>query len=178
MSDDLDAKFGRCEAPVRFNNDEATLAPRSLFTLDHYSARHIVDLVRVSQRQIHNFSCFPFNDFTMLWLVSGGGEILIAIEEGVYRGGNLVEAVGPTLFPLPNAIKSEYVKLGHPALVGCQPARIGGEIICDLEEDPPQWYITNRSGRYGLNLGRTPQQLANVAGEFLIHGIQLKVDFI
>lgn len=121
------------------------------------------------------FACFPFVDFTILWLVNATGEILVAIEEGVRDEGRF--SGDTSLFPLPNVIKSDYVKLGHPSLVGCEAARIGGELVCDLEVNPPQWYLTNRSGRYGLNLGRTEEQLANVADELGKLGIRVGVMF-
>jgi hypothetical protein len=105
------------------------------------------------------FSCFPFEDFAILWVVNDKGEILIALEEGI-----LAEQDGGSIsFPLPKNLASAYSKLGqapiysklgHPALVGCQPARIAGEIICDLDENRSLWYINNRSGRYGVNVGR------------------------
>jgi hypothetical protein len=129
------------------------------------------------------FSCFPFEDFAILWVVNDEGEVLIALEEGILAE----QDGGPISFPLPKNLASAYSKLGqapvysklgHPALVGCQPARIAGEIICDLDENPSLWYINNRSGRYGVNVGRTPQQLANVAAVFAQFGIQLQPDFI
>jgi hypothetical protein len=117
-----------------------------------------------------NFSCFPFNHFAILWVVNQSGEVLIAIEEGIVaKDGNSI------VFPLPKAVALAYSKLGHPTLVGCQPARIGGEIFCDLGED--MWYINNKSGRYGVNLGRTPQQLENVAAMFAQFGIRLRTVF-
>jgi hypothetical protein len=178
MSAQLDAQFGRCEAPVRFNDDEEQWRPRTMFVLDRSTAHRIGNLIEISRRDSSQFPSLVFSDFTILYLVADRGDILIAIEEGVPRTQAFSRSESPALFPLPNAIKSAYIKLGHPALVGCQPARIGGEIICDLDETPPQWYISNRSGRYGLNLGRTPQQLANVAEEFAKYGIRLNLDFI
>jgi hypothetical protein len=120
----------------------------------------------------HRFSCFPFRHFAILWVVNESGEILIAIEEGIFAGQN---------FPLPKTLVSTramaYSKLGHPALVDCKPARIAGEIMCDLEDGAGEWYINNRSGRYGVNVGRTLEQLVNVADEFARFGIKLQPDF-
>jgi hypothetical protein len=87
----------------------------------------------------------------------------------------------PSHFPLPTALKralpTDYVRLGHPALVGGKAARIGGEIFCKLDKTQPRWYISNGSGRYGVALKRTEEQLANVAEEFAKLGIDLKVEF-
>jgi hypothetical protein len=157
----LDAKFGPCVEPVYFNDAERSIVQLTIFELDAPSARRIARFIEMSKDK-GRFSIYPFVDFSLLWLVTEYGEIRIAVEEGV-----LPESTsGEKRFPLPNAIKRNYVKLGHPALVQGAHARIGGEIGCDLETDPAQWYITNRSGRYGVNLGRTEAQLANVAAEF------------
>jgi hypothetical protein len=169
MTSKLDERFGRCEKPGRpFSREEQNLKPQTLFSLSADSASHIDQLIRASQRGNRNkFSCSAVSDFTIIWLVTESGNILVSFEEGVLNTGNSV-----THFPLPTALKKaatndpDYIRLGHPALVSAQAARIGGEIFCQLNEDPPQWYISNRSGRYGIGLNRTEQQLQNVAEEF------------
>lgn len=178
MTSQLDAQFGRCVEPARLNAAEATRLPSTLFLLSNETASYLSRLIEMS-RDRSRFSHFPFDDFAILWVVNEKGEILVALEEAVVDGSSKI-------FPLPKNLASAYSelgripvysKLGHPALVGCQAARIAGEIICDLYEDPSVWYLNNRSGRYGVNVGRTPQQLANVAAEFAQFGIQFQPDF-
>jgi hypothetical protein len=60
------------------------------------------------------FSCFPFEDFAILWVVNDKGEILIALEEGI-----LAEQDGGSIsFPLPKNLASAYSKLGQCSLLG------------------------------------------------------------
>jgi hypothetical protein len=171
MTAQLDAQFGQCVAPALVYPAEQNYQPSTLFWLNVLTAPRIKQFMTMSL-DTHSFSCFPFGEFAILWAVNANGEIAIAVEEGVLSGPN-------SLFPLPKTLARTraYSKLGHPTLVNRQPARIAGEIICDLGVTPREWYINNNSGRYGLNLGRTVQQLQNVAAEFAMLGIQLKTDF-
>jgi hypothetical protein len=170
MTAQLDAQFGQC-VPAVVYPAEQNYQPSTLFLLSASTAPRIRQFVTMSSDR-HRFSCFPFAEFAILWAVNAEGEILIAIEEGVLTERN-------SLFPLPKtlAAKRVYSKLGHPTLVNRQPARIAGEIICDLGVNHAEWYINNRSGRYGVNVGRTAQQLHNVAVEFAKFGIELQPDF-
>ena len=177
MASSLDAQFGACLAPGRCSQEEADLQPLTMFILRQDTASRITDLITISQKDPQRFPCFPFDDFTILYVVDSKGQIIVAIEEAALPR----HSQRSKLFPLPKVLHEEYrtqnpplySKLGHPALVGAQPARIGGEIRCDFGRKPPGWYITNGSGRYGVNLGRTPQQLINVAAEFAKYGISL-----
>jgi hypothetical protein len=177
MTANLDAQFGHCVTPVRINIAEGNHYPSTLFSLNGQTAPRLRRFIDMSSER-DRFANFAFQDFAILWVVNASGEILIAIEEGVVLYGTEVTfplpiVLGPSLAQIPS-----YSKLGHPALVACQGARIAGEILCDFDQNSSQWYINNRSGRYGLNLGRTPQQLANVATEFAQFGIVLQQDFI
>jgi hypothetical protein len=69
------------------------------------------------------FSCFPFEDFAILWVVNDKGEILIALEEGI-----LAEQDGGSIsFPLPKNLASAYSKLGRaPILFEAGTSRISG----------------------------------------------------
>jgi len=178
MTDFLDARFGLCVEPIRLNGAEETHLPSTLFHLSGETALCLTRLIEMSRVQ-SKFSHFPFDDFAILWVVNEKGEILIALEEAVVDGST-------KNFPLPKNLASAYTelgrppgysKLGHPALVGGAAARIAGEIICDLGQNPGVWYINNRSGRYGINVGRTPKQLANAAAEFAQLGVHLQTDF-
>jgi hypothetical protein len=116
------------------------------------------------------------NDMVFIWVVDRDGEIFLAAEELV-------------LDSLPKYIvkhqdlrltKNEN-KLGHPALISCQPGRIGGEIKYlhrDQNRERSVWIINNGSGRYGVTPDRTERQLTNVNSRFAALGMKFEIDFI
>lgn len=116
-----------------------------------------------------------FREMPILWLVDEAGAIVFALEEVVSVDTGSVQY--PRFRKL--RVNDPYGKLGHPALVGSPfRARIGGELFYDPGPGFACWVLTNRSGRYGINLGRTPRQLENVATVFQAHGIQARPYFI
>jgi hypothetical protein len=129
--------------------------------MDHITAGWVVGKVAMT------------NEILIIWLVDTIGRLRFSIEElvlfGVPRG-------------IPKHQKCELHatadKLGHPALVGGANARIGGEIFFDPTADPPNWFINNKSGRYGLHPSRTSVHLDNVAHQFAKYGITLQKKFI
>ena len=84
-----------------------------------------------------------FKEFPILWVLDCNGNIFFAVEEVVDS------ATKETKCPLPRKLKVpiNHEKIGHPSLLDGVKARIGGEILFD--EANNQWYIFNKSGRYG-----------------------------
>jgi len=118
-------------------------------------------------------SSFLTNDIAILWVVNDAGDVLFAVEE-------LVQDGRPAKVPRHKTIEffRGAPKMGHPALVRCANARIGGEIYFNADGIPPGWVITNESGRYGMHPSRTPTHLHNVRLLFASMGIEMKEFFV
>lgn len=140
----------------------AIAKPRSLTTLNKKSADALLQLVDIAK---FNLTKPAADSIIFLWVINDKGEMLIAAEElsgNFLANGNAI--IRPTQTNLP--------ALGHPCLVDGQPARIGGE----LNYYDGHWYLTNKSGRYGL--GRWPMSesrkyLGNVAALLQKFGIKV-----
>ncbi|MGH6848779.1 MAG: hypothetical protein ACREC0_15510 [Methylocella sp.] len=112
-------------------------------------------------------------DTIIIWVVDIAGQIWFAIEELVLNG----RPMGiPKHQECP--LHAGADKLGHPALVGCASARIGGEILFDDTVQTSFWEMNNKSRRYGLHPSRRDFHLTNAARQFAIFGITLKPYFI
>lgn len=101
----------------------------------------------------------------ILWLVRHDGTIALALEEVVDQSGDYAGLYHRGLY-------SGSRKLGHPALAGTKffEARIGGELIM-VHKD---WWITNRSRRYGLSARVSATHLENVRLRFEELGVIVK----
>ncbi len=65
-------------------------------------------------------------------------------------------------------------KLGHPTLVGCDSARIGGELR--WVESESAWKINDASGRYTYSQAdRTSDMLRNVQKSFDTNGTKVDI---
>jgi hypothetical protein len=106
------------------------------------------------------------NSFCILWVADDVGQIWVAIEELVSKLDSGYRV--PLLRQLD--IPDGFLKLGHPSLLPRIAGRIGGELMFDDESDP-KWVLTNKSGRYGINRGRTLQELDKAAEIFKSLGI-------
>ena len=169
----LDVLFGEALPPLRVDRLEETLEPRSLHQLDTASAGLLGQLMAVTERGL-GVTRYVYCELPILWIVDQGGKIWFSIEEIVKS--ETQEFVSPRLR---NAtVEKAYQRLGHPALIGAAAGRIGGEILFDINGEPPSWFITNGSGRYGLLPGRQPSHLSNVSGKFAGFGIMLRDFFI
>jgi len=167
----LDQAFGVCLAPSRVDDVETIYKPKSLHRLDAESAKLMKRLIDVTEEGLR-VTRYVYSELPLLWVVDGRGDIWFSLEEVVDRDGNY-------LFPKPSRVPvaTPSKKLGHPSLIGGEQGRIGGEILYDTGAAPPRWFITNRSGRYGVRAGRTPEHLANVARMFGAYGIEFAADF-
>lgn len=107
----------------------------------------------------------------IIWVVNASGQIAYALEEAIDpKSFDLPTVVAPFL-RMPVLPKTRE-RLGHPALVDCGPARIGGEKICEPDQDGRfGWQLNNASGRYGYGEDRTKRHLENVKKEFENYGI-------
>jgi len=151
---------------------EAKHSPRSLNMLNSVTAPALKELMdQIASGW--NIGYVLTNDTTIIWLVDAAGQIWLAIEELVLNGE-------PKGIPKHQTMEltARAPKLGHAALVGCANARNGGEIFFDPTRVPPNWTITNKSGRYGTQPSRTAFHLDNVVKEFSSFGINLAPRFI
>jgi hypothetical protein len=73
--------------------------------------------------------------------------------------------------PLPDGYQP---KLGHPTLVDGEPARIGGEIEYDPDDD--SWEMNKKSGRYSAHPDRGDDQLSNAANLMRSSGTNVKTE--
>jgi hypothetical protein len=177
---DLDAKFGRLVDPtqVRVAPCEETNTQQSIFQLDETGAAR---LRRIMEAVQNDEGCYLsrclVSELCLLWVIDKDGSVILGLEEGVTSTERK--------FPLPRAMVEARPRLwpkestlGHPALVHCEQARIGGEFTYDPAHPRGPWLLTNKSGRFGVNLGRTEGELEAAADLFREKGIQVQTFFI
>lgn len=169
--DELDQLFGPAIPPQRPTTGwEEGNTPLSLTRLTAESAAPLGQLLQ-SISSGWRLGQIWLNDTIIIWIVSREGGIFFAIEELVLSGLPVGVPKHQRM-----ALTSDGDKLGHPSLVRCENARIGGEIYFDQTIE--SWVINNRSGRYGAHPSRNRQQLERVANRFSEHGINLSVEFV
>ena len=166
----LDEAFGEIVVPARVDALEQLLRPHSLTELNENTAGAIGGLLLAVEQRCA-VSTFLTTSTTILWLVDADGKILLAVEEAVSIADHDSRHPLHTHFPL----LPDMAKLGHPALVGAAPARIGGEIYFDDGTTPGVWVLTNKSGRYGINLRRKHSHLESVAAVLKRHNLNVDV---
>jgi hypothetical protein len=175
----LDKAYGPLIPPQSFRSGQSgyqpwedRCSPSSLGMLNSVTApslKQVMDYVSLGW----NVAEVLTNDIIIIWLVDAAGQIWIAFEELVLNGQPLGIPKHQTM-----ELTKRADKLGHPALVGCSNARIGGEILFDPTRIPSSWIINNKSGRYGVHPSRTAAHLDNVKGQFSALGINLVARFI
>ncbi|WP_439551820.1 hypothetical protein [Falsiroseomonas sp.] len=170
---DLDALYGVPLDPTRVDDHERTRKPRSLVRLDAASAVRLRLLVVAAQQGL-GVARYVYSELPILWVIDQGGTLWFALEEVIDAATHAF--VSPRLRGTPTTPSQQ--RLGHPALLGGEKGRIGGEIIFDLGERPYRWFITNASGRYGLRAGREHIHLENAAKLFSGHDIDVVASFI
>ncbi|WP_375566919.1 hypothetical protein [Oceaniradius stylonematis] len=119
-----------------------------------------------------------FTQATILWVIDRVGDCYLGIEEtlpGFHEVGandySAVERFASQRFS-PDSLRHE--KIGHPALVGCDWARIGGELLLDGDDSLGwHWVINAKSGRYGK--GRSEENLENAKSMIEKLGVNLNV---
>jgi hypothetical protein len=175
----LDQIFGPLIPPQSFRAGQSGYQPWE-DRYSPYSLSMLSSITAAPLRQVMNDTAAGWkigevltNDTLIIWLVDAGGQIWFALEELVM---NDQPAGVPKLQTIGLTARAD--KLGHPSLVGCASARIGGEIFFDSTRAPPGWIINNKSGRYGVHPSRTLAHLKNVAGQFAGFGISLTTHFI
>jgi hypothetical protein len=171
---DLDKKYGPLlDAVAPWGGNaveewERAFFPRSMSTLTNRSAGELKALMQ-SVCSSFRIDQFLLLDVIILWLVNQDGDVLFAIEEAVLDGAPL---------DVPRHRRAEHKigkeKLGHPALVAGQKARVAGEIYYDPRGNA--WIINMRSGRYSTSAGRSPKHLDNVREKFAEYAILLTPD--
>jgi len=106
--------------------------------------------------------------FNTLWLIADDGTIRVAIEEVVLSDvPDIISA------PMPKRLRPKS-KLGHPSLVDGGGGRIGGELT--LNPADGRCYLSNKSGRFGLQ--RTRTELENAAKLFRDLGIDVTTSYV
>jgi hypothetical protein len=171
---DLDAVFGELLTPDRVDPLESNIRPLSLQRLDRDTGEWLKAFMKATEAGL-GVTRFVYCEIPILWVADNLGDIWFAVEEIITA--DTQEFIRPR-FRKGDAITSNYCRLGHPALLGAQPGRIGGEILFDARAEIPAWFITNGSGRYGLRQGRLPIHLAAAKQKFQEHGISLTEYFL
>lgn len=168
----LDAQFGDCKEPGQVGQYEASHTPSSRFQFDQASAVKLKAIAATLDAQFKISHCL-YTDFTVIWLIDDTGALLIGLDE-------VVADDGQSTFPMPRALggdtRSRERKLGHPSLVRGKAARIGGEL--NYQPGAGLWYLTNKSGRYGLGRDRTQEQLDEVAKLFQAQDFPVRSVFL
>lgn len=149
---ELDVLYGECIAPKRYNRYESQ-QQKSWVELTGPNIDSFLAYVAFGRSASYNNRTL-FDEFVTLWVIDARGSILVAIEEGIVTGDSEVLDT----FPLARLAAYPEFKLGHPALVACRAARIGGELSMAPEGE---LHLSNKSGRYGVM--RTRAQLENAA---------------
>jgi hypothetical protein len=163
------------------------LPPRSLSILSAETAEHLKGFMKSVEAAWAIGNLFMART-TVLWLVDKDGDIRFAVEEYVHNS-EMAEFSEAWYQDIPyHRITDDYdfllptnTKLGHPSLVSCQEARIGGEIrFYSLDgADHKTWNLNAHSGRYGAwvtHAQRRKSHLWNAKYRFRDHGVALKLD--
>jgi hypothetical protein len=189
----LDQKYGMAiqpepdpRRPNGFDRWEQ-LPPRSLSMLTPETAKHLEGFMN-SVEVAWNVGSLFMARTTILWIVDLEGNIRFAIEEYV-DGDNTTEVSNSMYQDVPyhkttspyKPVLPKSTKLGHPSLVSCGEARIGGEILFDStpEDAVKRWYINAQSGRYGVWVTRADRRIEHLQAvqyDFLGHKIVLRID--
>jgi len=168
----LDELYGASLMPVGVYAYE-NRRQKSWIRLDDMSGDEIQALFQSLSTRLHEAEILV-GDFTVLWLINEAGALLVAIEEAVCPIDT--RATLPTYptpeelfgtYPLPRLASRLAPRLGHGAMALGAPARIGGEL--DFDPEDGKIYVSNKSGRYGLN--RSPSQLEHATDRFKALGL-------
>lgn len=150
---------------------ELEFQPKSLIKLSPTTAgvvRALLEFTQVGSVAAH----IVMGAVIYLWLVDIHGALWFALEENMHvmNSDNRFPALRDLQIRMGGRLK-----LGHPSLIvgAMKSARFGGELQYD-PSDGPDWVVTNRSGRYGLNKGKTDTHLYNVAQAFRELGINVR----
>jgi len=173
----LDALYGSCRVPGTVAPCELKYSQRSCFELDDDTAAKLKSLSAAADSSFY-MSHALYSDFTVLWLVDPRGKLWIALEEIVIENPTIVGSL--ETYPLPRSLDwrmFDMSRLGHPAIVKGQDARIGGELSYKPEASGGEWWLSNQSGRYGKGSDRTEDHLNQVAEIFRSRGINVVTFF-
>lgn len=171
----LDLMYGKTLSPKYCSEEEKAVSPESIELLNSKSATLLRALMETATRELGP-SVATFSQLPILWVINKSGQMIFSVEEIVTDGSK--RFVRPRL-RRDQPMEGE-TRLGHPSLVGGQPARIGGELYFDpgWGHEPRGWKITNGSGRYGLREGIEVSHLLNVVDLLRSHNIEVRPSFI
>lgn len=167
---DLDELYGVAVPPKYWSNIEKYKTPASLQKLDHSTAPVLQTYLATATDGLE-ITRTNHQTIVLLWLMDEDGQIWFCVEEAFKDDAEI------SVYPRLDGVEypEGYEKLGHPALILAQKARIAGELIWDVpESEDPRWMITNKSGRYGIRDDISPQHVDNVAKLFGDLGVALK----
>ena len=164
--------------PKAYKDWEKWYQPKSLCKLDDSGSAILQNFMEhvVDEWQFGRTVC---DDVLIIWLIDAQGELWYAIEEIVIDGQPISRPrQSSTLASIEYTANVD--KLGHPSIVRCRTARIGGEIRLAKISDGEivQWEINNKSGRYGIHPSRTREHLENAMALFHDRGFILTPKFI
>jgi hypothetical protein len=169
VSKDLDESFGRVgrRSNVTVRALERKFRPVSLFVLENGCESTVSQLVQLGKLSAIRILA---ESVRLIWSVNRSGVIYVAFEELVDPNK------GPTgkVFTPSMEILVGQDKLGHPALLNDNEARISGELY--LEDGA--WVINNKSGRFGFLDDRCEAHLSNVSEIFRRYGLVVEIDFL
>lgn len=167
-------RFGLPVAPKYFDNIERYRYPESRQRLDATSAGLLLKYMEAIDAGLR-FPDVIHQTAVILWLIDCDANVWFCIEE-MYKedsGSKILPRIDNVEYP------RGYEKLGHPALVLADKARIGGEIKRTSGlKTPSRWYISNKSGRYGIRPDIKLEHLEAANTVFGSYGITFDVHFI
>jgi len=173
---DLDGLYGPNKIAERVSDAEKLLRPESLTKLTDETAPLLKALMEAAANGLP-LARGLFAHTPMLWVLDGSGEIFIALEEVVTN--DTYRFLRPRS-RRDNMHDERETRLGHPSLVGgdCM-ARLGGELSYDpgWGSQLEGWFISNASGRYGMQKGHADRHLRNVCDLFSNFGITVRPIF-
>jgi len=175
----LDNLYGTCRVPGPVDTCERLLRPGSWFKLDEAGAQALKELSGLARGDFYLSHCL-YSEFTVLWLIDRHGDLLIALEEALSDFDQNNPEVAKK-YPLPRFLPWRALgipRLGHPALVLGGEGRIGGELDYKSEPGGGKWYLSNKSGRFGIGSDRSQEHLEHVAKIFRRHGIDVTTYFL
>lgn len=163
LNSELDLMFGPPRPPGETRRGESKSKPKSLMMLDDQAAAFLDSVISGSRSGVPLSETILRHTY-FLWIVDLDGQIFVALEEAHELDPltGMVRMVHPLLKGV--QVDDRDTVLGHPALVDAMPARIAGEIYYDHGID--RWYISNKSGRYGMGPDRKESNLKAVADLF------------
>ena len=172
QSEDLDALFGTARTPTaaQVEDWESKATPQSRMVVTPTVDRRLSDVLS-NLPSGPELLRYALRSAPILWVVDQSGTLRVAFEEYVDALTGEPYGIRQKDFDAVAELKvgRRLTRLGHPALLGGRPGRIGGELkwvddkVVEIGGEPyTGWTVSNASGRFGFHPDRTPETLDNV----------------